>query len=163
MVKRKHLSRYWPFEGEIQPVTGFSSQRPVMRSFDVFFDLSLNKRLSKLWRRRWFETPSPSLWRQCDVPSSKKEKEYYVLWGPHNCVQNTIMYSGVVLIITRIKCRYWSGFQIYFVFQLLIFIDTISCASHTRHMCSIPTPINVKTLSTHWALKNGCHFAEDIF
>ena len=30
------------------PVTGeFSSQRPVKRSFDVFFDLRLNKRLSK--------------------------------------------------------------------------------------------------------------------
>ena len=30
------------------PVTGeFPSQRPVTRSFDIFFDLSLNKRLSK--------------------------------------------------------------------------------------------------------------------
>ena len=30
------------------PVTGeFSAQRPVTRSFDVFFDLRLNKRLSK--------------------------------------------------------------------------------------------------------------------
>ena len=30
------------------PVTGeFPSQRPVMRSFDVFFDLRMNKRLSK--------------------------------------------------------------------------------------------------------------------
>ena len=46
------------------PVTGeFPSQRPVTRSFDVFFDLRLNKRLSKHSRRRWFETPSRSLWR----------------------------------------------------------------------------------------------------
>ena len=31
-----------------QPVTGgFPSQRPVTLSFDVFFDLRLNKRLSK--------------------------------------------------------------------------------------------------------------------
>ena len=30
------------------PVTGeFPAQRPVMQSFDVFFDLHLNKRLSK--------------------------------------------------------------------------------------------------------------------
>ena len=30
------------------PVTGeFPAQRPVTRSFDVFFDLRLNKRLSK--------------------------------------------------------------------------------------------------------------------
>ena len=43
-------------------VTG-GSQGPVTRSFDVFFDLRLNKRLSKQSRRRWFETPSRSLWR----------------------------------------------------------------------------------------------------
>ena len=33
------------------------SQRPMARSFDVFFDLHLNKRLSKQSKRRWFETP----------------------------------------------------------------------------------------------------------
>ena len=48
------------------PVTGgFPSQRPVTRSFDVFFDLRLTKRSSKQSRRRWFETPSRSLWRHC--------------------------------------------------------------------------------------------------
>ena len=43
------------------------SQRPVRRSFDVFFDLRLNKRLSKQSRRRRFETPLRSLWGQCNV------------------------------------------------------------------------------------------------
>ena len=42
-------------------------QRPVMRSFDVFFDLCLNKRWSKQSIRRWFETPSLSLWHNCNV------------------------------------------------------------------------------------------------
>ena len=46
------------------PVTGeFPSQRPVTRSFDVFFGLRLNKQLSKRSKHRWFETPSCSLWR----------------------------------------------------------------------------------------------------
>ena len=46
------------------PVTGeFPTQRPVTRSFDVFFDLRLNTRLSKQWWCWWFETPSRSLWR----------------------------------------------------------------------------------------------------
>ena len=50
--------------GNSPPVTGeFPSQRPVARSFGVFFDLCLNKRLNKQSRRRWFETPSRSLWR----------------------------------------------------------------------------------------------------
>ena len=42
------------------PVTGeFPTQRPVTRIFDVFFDLRLNKRLSKQSGGWWFETPSP--------------------------------------------------------------------------------------------------------
>ena len=49
------------------PVTGeFPSQRPVTRSFDVFFDLRLKNRLSKHWNRWWFENPSRSLWRHCN-------------------------------------------------------------------------------------------------
>ena len=50
------------------PVTGeFSSHRPVTRSFDVFFDLYLNRQLSKQSRGRWFEMPSRSLWHHCNV------------------------------------------------------------------------------------------------
>ena len=41
------------------PVTGgFPSQRDSNTGFDAFFDVSLNKRLNKQTRRRWFETPS---------------------------------------------------------------------------------------------------------
>ena len=36
---------------------------PVTRSFDVLFDLRLNKRSRKQSRRRWLETPSRTLWR----------------------------------------------------------------------------------------------------
>ena len=50
------------------PVTGeFPTQRPVTRSFDVFFELRLNKRFSKQSLGWWFETPSCSLWRHCSV------------------------------------------------------------------------------------------------
>ena len=45
-----------PFVGN-SPVTGeFPSQRPVTRSFDVLFDLNLNKRSSKQSWRLWFKT-----------------------------------------------------------------------------------------------------------
>ena len=43
----------------------FHSQSPVTRSFDVFFDLHLNKRFTKQPRRWRFETPSRSLWCHC--------------------------------------------------------------------------------------------------
>ena len=49
------------------PVTGeFPTQRPVRRSFDVFFDLCLNKQLSTQSRGWWFETLSRPLWRHCN-------------------------------------------------------------------------------------------------
>ena len=45
----------------------FPSQRPSTRSFGVFFDLRLDKRLSKQSRCRTFERESRSLWRYCNV------------------------------------------------------------------------------------------------
>ena len=79
LEQTKVISPWWRHEMETfsallalcagnSPFTGeFPSQRPVMRSFDVFFDLCLNKRLSKQSRRRWFETPWCSLWRHCNM------------------------------------------------------------------------------------------------
>ena len=56
-------------------VTGeFPSQRRVTRSFDVFFDPRLNKRLSKQSRRWWFKTPCHSLWRHCNVGAQLCER-----------------------------------------------------------------------------------------
>ena len=50
------------------PVTGeFPTQKPGTRSFDVFFDLCLNKRLSKQSWGWWSETPSHPLWRHNNV------------------------------------------------------------------------------------------------
>ena len=47
-------------------VTGeFLAQRPLTRSYDVFFDLRLNNRLSKQSWGWLFETPSCSLWHHC--------------------------------------------------------------------------------------------------
>ena len=45
----------------------FPVQRPVTRSFDVFFDLRLNKRLSKQSWGWWFETLPRPLWRHSNV------------------------------------------------------------------------------------------------
>ena len=54
--------------GRRSPVAGeFSAQRPVTRSVGVFFDLRLNKRLSKQSWGWWFETLSHPLWRHCDA------------------------------------------------------------------------------------------------
>ena len=76
-VTATHLNIMTSSNGSIFRVTGplcgkftgpseFPTQRPVTRSFDVFFDLRLNKQLSKQPWGWWFETPSLSLWRQCN-------------------------------------------------------------------------------------------------
>ena len=77
----KSLHSWWRHQMEIfsallalcvgsSPVTGeFPSQMPVTRSFDVLFDLRLNKRLSKQSWGWWFEMPSRPLWRHSNVES----------------------------------------------------------------------------------------------
>ena len=63
-------------------VTGpLCAQRPVTRSFDVFFDLRLNKWLSKESRRRWFEMPLRSLWPHCND---------FLPWLLYSCMQYII-------------------------------------------------------------------------
>ena len=47
--------------GPFSVTGGFPSQRASNAGFDVYFDVSLNKRT----RRRWLEKPSRSLWRHC--------------------------------------------------------------------------------------------------
>ena len=50
------------------PVPGeFPAQRPGTQSFDVFFDLRLNKRFSKQSLGWWFEPLLCPLWRHCNV------------------------------------------------------------------------------------------------
>ena len=61
------------------PVPGeFPTQRPVTRSFDVFFHLRLNKRLSKQSWGWWFQTLSRPLWRQCNVLQSCAKPSIYI-------------------------------------------------------------------------------------
>ena len=66
VIKWNPFPRHWPFVRGIHRSGVFPAQRPVTRSFDVFFHLCLNKRLSKQPRGWWFETPPWSLWRQCN-------------------------------------------------------------------------------------------------
>ena len=69
------------------PVPGeFPSQRPVTWSFNVFYDLHLNKRLSKQSWGWWFETPLRPLWHHCNVkaPVTRVFRCCFLLWqkGP---------------------------------------------------------------------------------
>ena len=55
-----------PLCGEFTGPGEFPTQRPVTQSFDVFFDLRLNKWLSKKSWGWWFQTLSHPISRQCN-------------------------------------------------------------------------------------------------
>ena len=80
VIKWKHFPRYWPFVRGIHrsPVNFPHSQRPVTRSFDIFFDLRLNKRLSRQSWGWWYETLSCPLWRQCNGLSNMLIEDFGV-------------------------------------------------------------------------------------
>ena len=81
-------------------VTGeFPTERPVTRSFDVFFDLHLNKRLSKQLWGWWFETPSCPLWRHCNELRSSESKQN-LQWSI--CIYiYTYTYIYICVFVTR--------------------------------------------------------------
>ena len=61
------------------PVPGeFLAQRPVTRSFNVFFDLRLNKRLSTQSWGWWFETLWCPLWRH-------RNERFHIMTSPWTC------------------------------------------------------------------------------
>ena len=72
------------------PVTGeFPAQRPVTGSFDVFFGLHHNKRLSKQSWGWWFGTPSHPLWHHCNVIWTLYSKETLKNMGIYNVQSKT--------------------------------------------------------------------------
>ena len=66
-MKWKHFPRYWPFVlgNPRSPVN--SPHKGQWRGALIFPLVRLNKRLGKQSRRRWFETPSHSVWRHYNV------------------------------------------------------------------------------------------------
>ena len=85
-------------------------RRPVTRSFDVFFDLRLNKRLSKQSWGWWFETPSSSLWRHCSVGCLNSLLIHYQPW------LRTILYLDVN----------WNVLQSWYKFTFSVECQTLS-------------------------------------
>ena len=84
-----------PLCGEFTGPIEFPAQRPVTPSFDVFLDL--NKRMSKQPWGWWFETPSLSLWRQCDVPLNLGHGWIIVVFYIHGITYPCVIVSHVFL------------------------------------------------------------------
>ena len=102
-IKWKHFPRLMAICAGNSPVTGeFPAQRPVARSFDVFSDLRLDKRLSKQSWGWWFEKPSRPLWRHCYV--FKQTDHRRLLW---------LHDAECFIVIEGVKTVKWTTFDVF--------------------------------------------------
>ena len=101
------------------PVTGeFPAQRPVTRSFDVFFDLRLNERLSKQLWGWWFETPSRPLWRHSN--DLYRQQVFWFInhlsrnalpgsshyWRHNGKIVSTLQWRHMNVMVSQIICNF---------------------------------------------------------
>ena len=108
VIKWNHFRITGALCGELTSPGEFPAQRPVTRSFGVFFDLRLNKRLSKQSWGWWFETPPWSLWRQYndeiwDITTLK----YHVNITNH-MIKNQLSYSFMVPCSQQARVSYFT-------------------------------------------------------
>ena len=62
------------YVGKSSVIDEFPVQRPVTRSFNVFFDLCLNKRLSKQSWDWWFDRLPCPLWRHSNAQAIEQQR-----------------------------------------------------------------------------------------
>ena len=86
--------------GEFTGPGEFPAQRPVTRSFDVFFDLHLNRRLSKQSWGWWFEMPSRPLWRHINA---REHWPYYITNAFSQVIQSKSSVNVHVVSITTLR------------------------------------------------------------
>ena len=96
-----------PLWGESTGDRWIPSHRPVTRSVDVFFDVRLNKRLSKQSRCGWFETPWRSLRRHCNESMNNRYWVHFI-WRCQPTIQYLISGTLVNKISDVITIRYQS-------------------------------------------------------
>ena len=119
------------------PVPGeFPSQRPVTRSFDVFFDLRMNKLLSKQKWGCWFETPSCSLWRHWNVITTRGTyNDTNYISSLSHCYALSLKKIRLAYPISLITARskMLSNNKLLITYKSMVYIDSPSQKSHSWH------------------------------
>ena len=96
-IKWKHIPRYWPSVRGIHGHRWIPLAKASGAEFWSFRCSALNKQLSKQSRRRWFETPSRSLWRHCNVLGFRR---FFAMWKVYPFHD----------VIVRVLCRPYLSF-----------------------------------------------------
>ena len=82
-------------------------KRSMTRGFDVFFDLRLNKRLSKQRWDWWLETSSRPLWRHCNV-LLKLDQSHASVPDGYDFSRHLLNHTKMMIFVIsrRIYCAY---------------------------------------------------------
>ena len=110
------------------PVIGeFPTQRPVTRSFGVFFDLRLHIWLSRPSWGWWFEKPSCSLWRHCNAIILIKQ--YIAGWYPDYWITRgqSRLTPTRMFVLTQTFVERLVGFENYFPWMFGISVIFTCC------------------------------------
>ena len=108
-----------PLCGEFTGPGEFPTQRQVTRSFDVFLDLRLNKRLNKQSWGWWFQTLLRPFWRHRNGSAARFDSHFNDAILPRNVKRKTMQARGRRRIL-------WSALWVlrpchkYFFLHLLI-------------------------------------------
>ena len=139
-----------PLCGEFTGPGEVPTQRPVTRIFDAFFDMRLNKRLSKQPWGWWFEASSWSLWRQCNIsehylslsallatPSALLLQPHIVgcRYSPTNCCNALHPVAGFI------QCIYLSMFGL-----KLIHVSNMGLSSNNEHPWHISYEVSIVSI-----------------
>ena len=155
VIKREHFPRYLPF----MLVTGeFPAQRPVTRSFDVFYDLRLNKRLSKQSWGWWFETHLSPLWRHCNGIIWILPNYCEVFSGPYHKISQRMCFerwcrsfgSHVAESFCCVSFSVWESLltgDMWFIYSYLSGLFHWH-RKHEGHGCNLSIPNHNKTQQT---------------
>ena len=129
--------------GEFTGVPGeFPAQRPVTRGFDVFFDLRMNKRLSKQSWGWWFETLSHPLWRRCN---DYREWRFCAtagafLWLTSMCL-HALSWQHTTCTFVITCCRTQICLQFHLPMTVLITYIALSyCKTNLVHLAYVAVP-----------------------
>ena len=122
------------------------AQRPVTWSFDVFFDLHLNERLSKQLWGWWFEMPSHPLWCHCKglVKDCREQVQQFQVWWLCLVPTSTTRFANDVN--TVFPHKFWRPFldsmpQLFFRPQYVWF---------PVHLKGLLIPLWYETLVVNW-------------
>ena len=129
VIKWKIFPRNWSFVRGIHRSRWIPHTKASDAELWCFLDMRLNKRLSKHWWGWWFETPSWSLWRQCN------DKMFFAY-----CVLDCV--AAWMLLCSKLQSMIsQNGFPIEGCYII---------ANYVYPLWLIVTSYDVRFLSQHW-------------